>query len=391
MGMLDRLLRFNSSSILASSVKSSLVSALLYLLLILQTTVKAEEQDELYAKYCQEFVPASKPVKNNFLPLYSQLQALGFGQARYDGGESLLNITAYIWNPKSKYVSFSVSSALRTDQEGVFKISGQLNFRSRSFPISIADRGFRKPFGRTRLPKIRPRVGVFTVSADGFWSNLTHRVCLIGTGYRYLSNDSTNVFHVSVKFSYPGTSTIFNTLITGTVESIEKGNHFDNILTAGVYEGAYEYTKLEDFKRLCSDRVPVVFDANIDVLKGGLYVAKSGDICEWHWLKGPLELKWDGSCNGRDCSPLNEEISSKETFDDLGSDVSIQGSDKQRGYGSLYPFTVGNNLIGMVHTNTVDGGQLNVSYTSQFRQPIRYTPNGASAKSSAQEMNSISA
>ncbi|GLJ17071.1 hypothetical protein SUGI_0295350 [Cryptomeria japonica] len=565
MGMPNRFLLFNSSSKLPYSVKSSLVSALLCLLLILETTVKAEEHDELYAKYCKEFVPASNPVQDDFIPLYSQLQALGFGQARYDGGESLFNSTAYSWNPQSKYVSFSVPSALKTDQEGVFKISGLLNFRSRRFSIPLGDRGSRKPFGRTRLPKVSPRIGGFTVSADGFWSNLTHRVCLIGSGYRYWFNHSTNVFPVAIKFSYPGTSTILNSLITGTVESIEKEINFNPIRIIGVYDGVYEYTKLEDAKRVCSGRTPDVLDANIDVLRGELSVAKGGDICEWYWLKELLELKWNGSCSGSDCSPFNvndkksmpndmliqhmqcgnegkvhgifgfsaswnpiryvlpeniligegqwdeergqlcmvacrimdtgrnptekdcgisismqfpvtftvvssymvmghvqsdkkvddpmyfkdftfrgpsamngnlrgyrslpglkyeytkldlvKEKCSKfftdrkkslqkksgrkypdgNIFSDLGFDASIQDSDKQKRYGSVYPFTIGNNLVdgGLPNVSykqlNVSYRQLNVSFNLQFWQPIRYTPNGVSAKPSAQEMYSISA
>lgn len=521
--------------------------------------MKARDQDKLYADYCSEFVPASKPLENYFQQPNTQIKGLGFRQGRYEGGESLFNSSALSWNPKSSYIYFSVSSWRGTDQEGVFKISGRLNFQYRRFSVSVGKERSRKPFGRTRLPKVRPGLGVFTVSGDGFWSNLTHRICLIGSGYRYWSNYPSHEFPVSVKFSYPETSTILTGLVNGTMESIDTENPFNLVRISSVYEGVYEYTKLDDAKRVCSARKPDVLDASIDVFKGKLTTAKGGDICDRYSLKGLLELKWNDSCSGRDCSPFNvsdksmmprdmviqriqcgdegkvhgifgfssswnpmryvlsensligegqwdeergqlcmvacrivdtgrnptetdcgisismqfpetvtvvsnylvighvqsgkkvdhpmyfkdftfrgpsprnamlggyrssPDLKYKYTkldlvkekcsqfftdrnkslakksgrkypdgniFADLGFDASILDSYKQKRYASIYPLTIGDNFVGTQINSTGDGAQLKVSINLQFRQPIQYSPNGVSAKSSAQEMNSISA
>lgn len=292
--------RFSFSSNSGILVKKSVWAILILLTTIGSIPVNASLDDELYSKHCEEFVPASKAVNKQGVSYNQEAHALSFHQASYEGGDSIFNRSALNQNPHSSSVSFIVSDLWQTEREDVFTISGRLMVRSRSYAVPF-NRGFRRPsspFRRARQPRLMPRVGVLAVIAKGFWSNSSHRVCMIGSAYRYFLNGSNRVLPVSVKFSYPKTSTLVSSLTTGTVESLDEVNSFEPISIYATYDGVYEYTRVEDAKRICSVREPDVLDANKDVLKGG-------SLCNLHWLSRPLDLVWNRECSGRDCSPFN--------------------------------------------------------------------------------------
>lgn len=291
---------FSWSSNSAILVKNSVWAILILQTVIGATPVNASLDDELYSKHCQGFVPASKAVNKQGISFNQEAHALSFQRASYDGGDSIFNRSALNRNPRSNSVSFSVSDLWQTEREDVFKISGRLMVRSRRSGVPI-DRGFRRPpspFKWARPPRLMPRIGVLAIIAEGFWSNSLQRVCMIGSGYRYFLNGSNRVLSVSVKFTYPKTSTLVSSLTNGTVESLDEENSFEPISIYATYDGFYEYTRVEDAKRVCSVREPDVLNANKDILK-------SGSLCNLHWLSRPLDLVWNRECSGRDCSPFN--------------------------------------------------------------------------------------
>uniref|UniRef100_A0A0D6QR49 RING-type E3 ubiquitin transferase n=1 Tax=Araucaria cunninghamii TaxID=56994 RepID=A0A0D6QR49_ARACU len=145
----------------------------------------------------------------------------------------------------------------------------------------------------------------FVIHAGGFWSNSSHRSCMVGSGYRYLSNGSARVSSVSVRFSYPLTSTILTSFINGTVKGLDKENSFEPIFISAAYDGPYQYTKVGDAQRVCKASKPDVVDANIDVLKGNSGVAVGDGYCFWGKLISSVELELNSGCNGSNCSPFN--------------------------------------------------------------------------------------
>lgn len=281
-------------------VKKSVWAILILLTTIVSIHVNASLDDELYLKHCQEFVPASEAVNKQGASYNQEAQALSFRQASYEGGDSIFNRSALNQYPRSNSVSFIVSDLWQTEREDVFRISGRLMIRSWRYAGPF-NRGFQRPsspFRRTRPPRLMPRVGVLAVKSKGFWSNSSHRVCMIGSAYRYFLNGSNRVLPVSVKFSYPKTSTLVSSLTNGTVESLDEENSFEPISIYATYDGVYEYTRVEDAKRVCSVREADVLDANKDILKGV-------SLCNLDWLSRPLDLVWNRECSGRDCSPFN--------------------------------------------------------------------------------------
>uniref|UniRef100_A0A0C9RSM4 RING-type E3 ubiquitin transferase n=2 Tax=Wollemia nobilis TaxID=56998 RepID=A0A0C9RSM4_9CONI len=315
MGNFRRFPHSISSSRMANSVRNSLLP-LFFLLLVFQiaTRIAAQEHDQLYKKHCEEFVPAAETVRSNTSRYFEGTNALDISRGFYEGGDWLFNSSAYPWNPRSKSVTFSVMTSQKTDQEGVFKITGSLKIRSRRFGVgvTVGGRGFHSgpyasssshsPFKRVRSPKIARMAEIFVIQAEGFWSNSSHRSCMIGSGYRYLFNGSARVSSVSVRFSYPLTRTILTSFINGTVEGLDKENSFEPIFISAAYDGPYEYTRVEDAQRVCKARKPDVVHANIDVLKGNSLVG-DGDC-----FRGKLryfELELNSGCNGSNCSPFN--------------------------------------------------------------------------------------
>lgn len=286
------------SSNSAILVENSVWVILLLLVAIGVNPVNASLDLELYSKQCQEFVPAPKAVNKMGGFFNEEAHALTFYHASYEGGDSICNQSDLT---SLNSVAFSVSDLWQTEREDVFKINGRLVFRSNKYGAAAINHRFQRPpshFKFARPPRWMPRGRDMVISAEGFYSNSLQRMCMLGLGERYFLNGSRMTFFASVKFSYPKMSTLVSSLINGTVDSLDKENSFEPISIYAMYDRFYEYTRVEDAKRVCSVRNPDVLDANRDILK-------SGTLCNLHWLRRPLDLVWNRECSGRDCSPFN--------------------------------------------------------------------------------------
>lgn len=298
MGRPKGFLGFSWSSNSAILFENCVWVILILLAAIGANPLNASLDHELYSKHCQEFVPAPKAVNKEGGLFNEEAHALTFYHGSYEGGDPIFNKSDLT---RSNSVSFSVSDLWQTERKDVFQFKGRLMVQSKRYGAAAINRHFQRPpshFKFARPPRWMSRGRVLVIRAEGFYSNSSQRICMLGLGERYFLNGSSRTFLVSVKFSYPKTSTLVSGLINGTVESLDKENSFEPISIYAMYDGFYEYTRVEDAKRVCSVRKPDVLDANKDILK-------SGNLCNLRWLRRPLDLVWNRECSGRDCSPFN--------------------------------------------------------------------------------------
>jgi len=129
----------------------------------------------------------------------------------------------------------------------------------------------------------------------------------MGLAHRYFVNGSHTTFLASAKFSYPKTSTLVSNLINGTIESLDREKLFEPISIYATYDGFYEYTRVDDARRVFSvKKRPQVLYANKHILNSG------SSLCNLDWLRRPLYVFWNPGCSGRDCSPFN--VSQRESL-----------------------------------------------------------------------------
>lgn len=145
----------------------------------------------------------------------------------------------------------------------------------------------------------RPRVMHWRVGIDfmlhGLWSESSGKLCMIGTD----SQGNGKVRNVIIKLNYPIVSSIFNSFINGTLESIvDHSNllHFESISIIALSQNSnYEYSiggKDNDIGCL----------AEADVEGVPLNNFSQGACVVFNKCTDLFELKYESNCHGDDCN-----------------------------------------------------------------------------------------
>ncbi|KAI9120285.1 hypothetical protein K1719_007318 [Acacia pycnantha] len=131
----------------------------------------------------------------------------------------------------------------------------------------------------------------------GLWSESSGKLCMIGTD----SHANGKVRNVIIKLNYPIVSSIFNSFINGTLESIDDQSnllHFEPISIIALSQNSnYEYSiggKDNDIGCL----------AEADAEGLPLNNFSQGACAVFNKRTDLFELKYDSKCHGGDCNPL---------------------------------------------------------------------------------------
>ncbi|KAI3456262.1 hypothetical protein Pfo_012925 [Paulownia fortunei] len=200
-------------------------------------------------------------------------------------------------------LSFSSHKVYRTQNDAVFKIEAVLSLIGVGYSRNFTRRGLR--LVHFRPPRIPVTSGgpwnSISFSLSGFWDSISGNLCMIGSGFGKLSSN-----HVVLKLDYLNSSSIFSSLVNGTLESLdlnsESGLNLKLISILGVNLRNYKYELID--KESESNGFWLLDDmANVS-----LGVEDLGQkVCQYIISAGIVELEYKNDCNSVNCNFLGRE------------------------------------------------------------------------------------
>ncbi|KAL0396637.1 UNVERIFIED_CONTAM: hypothetical protein Scaly_0112100 [Sesamum calycinum] len=201
-------------------------------------------------------------------------------------------------------LSLSCHKAYRTQKDAVFKIEGTLSLVGVGYSRNRTRRGLR--LVHFRPPRIPVTPGdawnSLSFALSGFWDSVSGKLCMVGSGFGRLSSN-----HVVLKLDYLNSSNIFNSLVNGTMESIDVNNEMNRdpklISILGVNLRTYKYELID--KEIESNE----FQLLDDMTSVSLGLEDLGqNMCTYIISAGIVDLDYKSDCNSVNCNFLEEEM-----------------------------------------------------------------------------------
>ncbi|CAA0825287.1 Protein of unknown function (DUF2921 [Striga hermonthica] len=192
-----------------------------------------------------------------------------------------------------RFLSFFTEKAYRTEKDTIFKIDAVLNLRRVRGPSHHSRRGLR--LVHVRPPKIPLTSGGLRYMS-GFWDWSSGKLCMIGSGNR----DSNRVV---LKLDYLNSSSIFTSLVNGTLEILDasSGNLSEprSISILGVNTRNYKYELID------KEIKTTVFSSLNDTSSVSLGLEDLGQKpCSYLISARKFELEYENACSGVNCNFL---------------------------------------------------------------------------------------
>ncbi|KAL6201452.1 hypothetical protein ACLB2K_025166 [Fragaria x ananassa] len=287
------------------SQSSPLLLLLFFLLINLTPTasllIQIPNLDHLYSDHCNDVVPKSETHPKWFLTTLS-VQDIGFHSSYFTGGDRFFNHTS---GSDSKALIFRPNFVARTLKDGIFHVRGSMDLQS-----LLGDSTRRNlKLVNFRGPRIPVRRGVVRFRLDGYYSESDKKLCMIGKS-RSMYNAGPG--YVILKLNYPKWSSIYDSLISGSLESVvsdkdDGENYFDAIMVlAFSVKHSYGYTFVGE-DRMSSfpssvESVESIGLRNLNDSNGGL-CRLLGNRLE------RFELVYGSECRGGvSCNPLGGDV-----------------------------------------------------------------------------------
>ncbi|KAL6573994.1 hypothetical protein OROHE_001536 [Orobanche hederae] len=142
-------------------------------------------------------------------------------------------------------LAFFTRKAYRTQKADVFKIEATLSLINVGHSPNFSRRGLRLVhFRPPRFPVMSGPWNSISFSLSGFWDSVSGKLCMIGSGFGKLSSN-----HVILKLDYSNSSSIFSSLVNGTLKSLDVNNknglNLTSITILGVNLKNYKYELID--------------------------------------------------------------------------------------------------------------------------------------------------
>ncbi|KAK7313030.1 hypothetical protein VNO77_37368 [Canavalia gladiata] len=275
---------------------ASLALSYLLMLLSLSTTITLNTFSSYasqlsYTKHCASMVPNSTPNE-------SKVKEFPHGQFQtgyYLGGDTIVGADT-LRNLRQKQVTLRIKSVYETDIFGILNVGASLIVRSASsyYRVRNSTRGSSRWKNHKRFPSS------IAFRLDGFWSESSGKLCMVGTGTGY----SMKPLEVVLKlYNVLNSRNTVSTLVSGSLESLSSKHevsYFEPISLFFLPKFDYEYTlDTKEAKNEYSDEGEVVPGLSIN----------STNFCYnlFPMITGKYELQYNSECNSaKNCSPIKE-------------------------------------------------------------------------------------
>lgn len=267
---------------------------LLFILLQLFTYSTATEIS--YLDHCSSVVPESSITDAELVSLpFCPLQT-GY----HDGGDRLRNLTyqvdgSYVYS--SNTLLFQTQHVFRTETKSVFKVVGTLELNVQNLHYLKRDMAYSGSFYQ---PK-RSRDGGLSFNLEGFWSENSGEMCMVGSGSGYSTEGKLLHLNVVLQLSGVKNSSTVTSLVTGTLKSLnEPKGLFEPISLLMFTQTNYQYSKVSDFTKECSGCT--------DVRESSLSLHVARPICSvLSYPYRTFQLEYSSDCDSKGCNLLGDE------------------------------------------------------------------------------------
>ncbi|KAF1897802.1 hypothetical protein Lal_00032562 [Lupinus albus] len=247
-----------------------------------------------YKDHCASMVLESSSTKQSF-----NLFPLGdHHTGYYTGGDSIIDVAASL-----NQFSFQLQprKIFATQVSNLFKVKATISFRSSTNIYNISYSGNRLSYSGG----VRDRRGYLTFKLEGFWSESSGEICMVGTssGYSKIGN-SLNVDAV-FKLSNVLNASNITSLVSGSLESLsskKEENYFEPFSLLMFPKENYKYT-------LDSVEADSDCSSGIDADQGLSLNLNKLSFCSLYPFKRVtrgLKLEYSSDCNSaKNCTPIS--------------------------------------------------------------------------------------
>ncbi|XP_022994109.1 uncharacterized protein LOC111489937 [Cucurbita maxima] len=261
------------------------------------------DTDALYDQHCNQLVPKS-PLDTDPSSFAAASPNLQFRNSYFSGGDKIAGQTPGSPSISPRYLFLYTSSVRKTVSPGVVKLQARLVLRgSTSYLDSVDSKHRRLRLVRYRGPKTQPWKRRIGFSLEGFWSQSSGKICMVGSGTGFMNSGVLQYENVVLKLNFPTNLTILHSLITGTLESLNDKSDPEFFEPVSILSLArttdYKYTFIDNGAESgClsgSDR-----DLNL-----------SQNVCSViGMLSDTFELEYESDCHDMNCNPLGNNAES---------------------------------------------------------------------------------
>ncbi|KAK7854464.1 hypothetical protein CFP56_031844 [Quercus suber] len=142
-----------------------------------------------YSQHCNDVVP-EPPLSSYNVPVSHSNDFLSFQFAFFSGGVGIFNRTS----ESGISLSFNPSYIKNTTSHGVHKVKATLNIR---------DPWKQSVFGRRRLISVRYREDDSVFSVNGYWSESSGKLCMVGSGKSYVGSCDQRSRKIQLLLGFP--------------------------------------------------------------------------------------------------------------------------------------------------------------------------------------------
>ncbi|TKY66532.1 hypothetical protein E2542_SST09408 [Spatholobus suberectus] len=241
-----------------------------------------------YTDHCASMVPNSTPNESRFKDFPHGRFQVGY----YLGGDTIVGADT-LQKLRQKQVTLRIRSVYETDVFGILKVGATLIVRSASsyYRVGNSTRGKRLK-NRKRFPSS------LTFMLDGFWSESSGKLCMVGSGAGY----SMQRLEVVLKlYNVVNSSNTISTLVSGSLESLSpkhEVSYFEPISVFIFPKMDYEYSlDTKEAKNEYSDEGEVVPGLSVN----------PASFCSniYPMINGKYDLQYQSECSSaKNCSPI---------------------------------------------------------------------------------------
>ncbi|XP_023519091.1 uncharacterized protein LOC111782556 isoform X1 [Cucurbita pepo subsp. pepo] len=260
------------------------------------------DTEALYDQHCNQIVPKS-PLDTDPSSFPSATSMLQLRNSYFTGGDKIITQPRRLDSFFSRHVFVYALHAQKTVSPGVVKLQASLVLRGSMMYLNSFDnyKHRRLRLIRYRGPRThpwKPRVGF---ALEGFWSETSGKVCMVGSGTSLMNSGVLQNLNVILKLDCPTNVTISNSLITGTLESLNHNSgpqFFEPVSILSLAESPeYKYT---------------LIDKGIEggCLSGNDRGLKlSQNVCSvFRTLTDTFDLEYESDCDDMNCNPLGKNV-----------------------------------------------------------------------------------
>ncbi|KAL8468027.1 hypothetical protein ACS0TY_031323 [Phlomoides rotata] len=260
---------------------------------ILLFSITSAAAEISYPDHCADVV-RDRPVLPDPNPPFLNPSFLALRHAHVDSKTSSTNKDTI---PTS--LSFGAHKVYRTDSDAVFKIEAVLSLIPEGYSSNFTRRVLRLVHFRPPRIPVSNSWNSISFSLSGFWDSVSGKLCMIGSGFGKLRSN-----RVVLKLDYLNSSSIFSSLVNGTLENLdvnnESGFNLKLISVLGVNLRNYYKYELID-KEIESNG----FSSLDDMTNVSFGVGDLGQkVCSYIISAGLVELEYKNDCSSVNCNFL---------------------------------------------------------------------------------------